>query len=499
MSIKTTTEKEVIGLKSTSKEFVVRTCDNCEKIEIVEYRTVYQARFKRKSDKDYCLVCAREISSKNRRKKDTFETRGYQYRFDPITKKQVCVHIEKMEQELGRKMTETEVVHHIDKDKKNNGIENLVVFENQSQHQKSHQQLENIAVELYKKNIIGFDRDTKNYFLRQEQLQTLFEVSYGFEHIAIKQKKNICSSRMETDISSEIVRGITRPIPLIASNMSTVVDANFCIELDKLGAMGIMHRAKPYSEIIDDVYHMSKHCDVTAASVGIDKDEFDFAKALIHSGVDILCIDIAHGFSERVFELAKQIKKYSRDVKVIIGNTTNPEMLKEASDFADAIKVGIAQGFACETKNTAGCTEKQFSALLKFKELSKIYGIPIISDGGIREASDFTKAIAAGANSVMAGKIFAECIDSPTEIVTIGNERKKLYAGMASTYVQEKWKGGLKEGTCAEGGVRFLTIQEDVRTMLQHYTGALRSGITYAGGNDISSFQKTVEFIRLAS
>jgi len=83
--------------------------------------------------------------------------------------------------------------------------------------------------------------------------------------------------------------------------------------------------------------------------------------------------------------------------------------LEESNEWVDAIKVGIAQGFACETKNTAGCTEKQFSAVLKFKELSKKLGMPIISDGGIREPADFTKAIAAGASTVMAGKIFAEC------------------------------------------------------------------------------------------
>jgi IMP dehydrogenase/GMP reductase len=180
-----------------------------------------------------------------------------------------------------------------------------------------------------------------------------------------------------------------------------------------------------------------------------------------------------------------------------LGNSVNTDILSETNDFVDAIKVGIAQGFACETKNTAGCTEKQFSAVLKFKDLANKLGMPIISDGGIREPADFTKAIAAGASSVMAGKVFAECEESAGEIVSHNDSNKKLYAGMASSYVQESWKGGLKPGTCAEGGVRYLEISGSIKDMIEKYSGALRSGITYSGANDIKSFHNNVEFIEL--
>ena len=173
-------------------------------------------------------------------------------------------------------------------------------------------------------------------------------------------------------------------------------------------------------------------------------------------------------------------------------------MMHEVNDFADAVKVGIAQGFACETKNTAGCTEKQFSAVLKFKELSKSLGLPIISDGGIREPADFTKAIAAGANSVMAGSIFAACPESAGEIHYFGDVPKKLYAGMASEHVQTIWKGGLKEGTCSEGGVRYLNIGSSLEDLMKRYQGALRSGITYSGADDVKSLQEKVEFIQIS-
>jgi IMP dehydrogenase len=136
-----------------------------------------------------------------------------------------------------------------------------------------------------------------------------------------------------------------------------------------------------------------------------------------------------------------------------------------------------------------------FSTILKFKHLSRKFGIPVISDGGTREPADFTKAIGAGANSVLAGSIFAACPESAAEIVEIDGKSKKLYAGMASEYVQNKWKNGLKAGTCAEGGIRYLDIGPTADKLLELYSGALRSGITYAGAKDVKSFQDNVEFV----
>ena len=279
--------------------------------------------------------------------------------------------------------------------------------------------------------------------------------------------------------------------------MSTVIDVDFYIKLYNLGALGIMHRADTQENLTKYTKEIAKQCELVAVSIGIERDQFDFAKELVHVGCNILTIDVAHGYSDKILDLGKKIKKYNPNVKIILGNTTHVDLVYECYEFADAIKVGIAQGLACETKNTAGCTEKQFSAVLKFKNLSKSFGIPIISDGGIREPADFTKAIAAGANSVMAGSIFAACPESAAELFFFEGKKKKLYAGMASEYVQNKWKGGLKSGTCAEGGIRMLDVGQPLEQLLERYCGALRSGITYGGGKDIKSFQQNAEFVLL--
>jgi IMP dehydrogenase len=319
-------------------------------------------------------------------------------------------------------------------------------------------------------------------------------VSFGFENVAIQQSKNEVSSRLDVDIESEFCRGVVLTKPFVAANMSTVVNADFCIALRNLGALGVLHRAYPTeTEYLKETTKIAQACGIVAVSVGIGQSQVQLATKLYRSGADIIVIDVAHGYSNSVKQTAIEIKRNCPAVKLVIGNTTNIEALTEYDGIADAIKVGIANGLACETKNTAGCNEKQFSSILKFKERAKKLGMPIIGDGGIREAGDAVKAIAAGASTVMMGSVFARCPESAGPVI----EGKKLYAGMASRYVQDLWKGGLKEGTCAEGRVVMLDLGESVSKLLERYSGALKSGITYAGARDVKSFHDKVKFVRV--
>lgn len=348
---------------------------------------------------------------------------------------------------------------------------------------------------------LGIISENDSKYTINIQPESLFPISYGFEDVAIMQQKSVCGSRLNVNIKSEVVRGVFVDIPLIASNMSTVTNAEFAIKLYKLGALAILHRAQSREDIIEEVRKVAKECSIVSASVGIDDTQFDLAKDLIRNGCNIITIDIANSYTDSAIQLVKKIKEFSRDTKIILGNTTNVGLLEETFDTVDAIKIGIAQGFVCETKNTAGCTEKQFSAVLKFKELSKKHGMPLISDGGIREPADFVKSIAAGANSAMSGKIFAACPESAAEEILISLDEKhstikKVYAGMASRYVQNRWKGGLKKGTCPEGTVKYLDLGEPAESLLERYAGALRSGISYSKAFDIPTFHENVRFIR---
>ena len=410
--------------------------------------------------------------------------------------KYVLEHRKIIENQIGRKLTNNEVVYHIDGNKKNNNKNNLVEMSKEEYNQIYHN-VNKILYDLCKMNIVGFDKINHKYYINPSIENEKMPISLGFDDVAIMQKENKCESRLDVDITSEVIRGVKLKVPMMASNMSTVTDAKFCILLNKLGALGVMHRATDDDMICSEIAEISKQCEWVAGSLGADDDQLNLTKKMIKSGANILFVDIAHGYSQKVFEMGKKIKKNFPHVKVILGNTTNENMLYECYEFADAIKVGIAQGFACETKNTAGCTEKQFSAVNKFKYISKEFDIPIISDGGVREPADFTKAIGAGANSIMAGKIFSACPESAAEIIELDGKLKKVYAGMASRYVQNRWKGKLKDGTCPEGGVRYLDVGESAEKLLERYSGALKSGITYGGGTDINSFQDMVDFVRI--
>jgi IMP dehydrogenase len=334
-------------------------------------------------------------------------------------------------------------------------------------------------------------------FLRNIYLNNRFEISYGFEDIAIQQQKNLCSSRLGTDISSEIIRGVKISIPLIASNMSTVVNSDFYIKIHNLGGFAFLHRAFVEKDYIEETKKIARQCIWVVCSIGIGDDQIDLSKNLIKNGCNIVVIDIAHGFSDRVIEVAKKVKEFSSQTKVVIGNTINPEFACRADKYADALKVGIAQGMACETYNMTGCTEKQFSAILKFKKVSKKLGLPIIGDGGIREPGDFVKAVAGGSSGVMAGSIFARCPESASETTEVDGVCKKIYAGMSSRYVQTKWKNGVKSGTCVEGKTVYLDIGENIEKLLERYAGALRSGLTYSGARNIIEFQNKCKFILL--
>jgi len=329
--------------------------------------------------------------------------------------------------------------------------------------------------------------------------------SLGFEEVGILQNNSLLennsyvASRSDVDTTSEVIRGVYLQAPFMAANMSSVCNGAFALKLRQLGAMGVIHRAwRRELDYLDEVHNLIIYSDSpwVAASVGVGEDQFELAKKLIGVGANILFIDIAHGYSEAVLHLARQIKKYSSETKVVVGNTNNVDMLYDFNDVADAVKAGIAQGLSCETALTAGATERMYTTVDKFKKASADLGLPIISDGGIRSPSDATKAIAAGANSVMMGSVFARCAESAAELIYVNDKPKKKYTGMASRENQEKWHGYVKND-CPEGKTILLDLGEPVEALLKRYVGALRSGITYAGAKNIKEFQEKVKFTRI--
>ena len=241
------------------------------------------------------------------------------------------------------------------------------------------------------------------------------------------------------------------------------------------------------------------------AGVGISANCLERVKALVDAKVDVIVLDSAHGHSENVLKCLRMIKAEFPDLQVIAGNCATAAATKDLIEAgADAVKVGIGPGSICTTRVVAGIGVPQITAVMDCYEMAKQYGVPIIADGGIKYSGDITKAIAAGANLVMMGSMFAGCDEAPGEFELYQGRKYKVYRGMGSIsamengskdrYFQEDAKKLVPEGV--EGRVAYKGTVEDTVFQL---IGGLRSGMGYCGCNTIEALKENGRFIKMTS
>ncbi len=242
------------------------------------------------------------------------------------------------------------------------------------------------------------------------------------------------------------------------------------------------------------------------AAVGVGKNRLEHVERLKQVGVDVVVVDSAHGHSKNVIEAVREIKATFPDLNVIAGNVATQEGAKALIEAgADAIKVGVGPGSICTTRIVAGVGVPQLTAIHNCAQMAEAYGIPVIADGGIKFSGDLTKAIGAGANSVMVGSLLAGTDESPGELELFQGRSYKVYRGMGSI-------GAMKEGS------KDRYFQETVRTetklvpegiegrvpyrgplsnMIYQLVGGLRSGMGYLGCRDIETLRKNARFVKI--
>jgi IMP dehydrogenase len=244
------------------------------------------------------------------------------------------------------------------------------------------------------------------------------------------------------------------------------------------------------------------------AAVGATGDFQERAAALIKAGVDVVVVDTAHGHSVRVMAAVKQLKRRFPEIELIAGNIATEEGARAlARAGADALKVGMGPGSICTTRVVTGAGVPQVTAILSCAKVARREGIPLIADGGIKYSGDITKAIAAGADSVMVGSLFAGTDESPGETVLYQNRSYKVYRGMGSLeamkagsrdrYGQE---GAFFEGKLVPEGIEgMVPYKGSVEVMIPQLTGGLRAGMGYCGCRTIVDLQSLARFIRITS
>jgi GMP reductase len=308
-----------------------------------------------------------------------------------------------------------------------------------------------------------------------------------YKDVALVPRHSSLESRSHANTSVEFL-GHKFSLPVVPANMKDVINPDIAKQLCQKNVFYIMHRwfadvdnkVDNPSHVIEFVREMNQQKLLTSISVGVGTWWEGAILCIKKNGlkVDFITVDVAHSDHENVKNIIRVIKHELPETKLIVGNVATSEGCEYLIKLGvDAIKVGIGGGRICTTKNKTGFTVPMFSCILQCQPICEKYGIPIIADGGVEEFGDIAKALVAGADMVMAGGIFAECIDSPAEIV----EGKKQYRG--STSYEMKGQNKHVEGRKIE-----ITHSVNYSERLEEIKQALQSSISYAGGDNLSAF-----------
>jgi IMP dehydrogenase len=250
---------------------------------------------------------------------------------------------------------------------------------------------------------------------------------------------------------------------------------------------------------------------LVAAAVGVKEKELERAQLLVEASVDALVVDVAHGHSEMCIEMVRRLRMiYGDDVEIVAGNVATREGVEDlASAGASAVKVGIGPGSVCTTRVVAGVGVPQLTAIMECAEAAEQMDVPIIADGGIRESGDVVKAIAAGASTVMIGRLLAGTDESPGAIVMKNGRRYKIYRGMASMYAMlgrefmmrddaEALLDASEYSYYAEGVEAYVPYVGSASDVVRRLVAGLRSGMSYLGARNLDELRRNAIFIRIS-
>jgi IMP dehydrogenase len=310
----------------------------------------------------------------------------------------------------------------------------------------------------------------------------------------------------KTDIFLQLTKKISLKVPFLSSAMDTVTESKMAIAIAKEGGMGIIHRNLDIKQQSYEIKKVKNKKLVVGAAIGTNTEDLDRARSLISNGVDLIVIDTAHGHSEKVLNTLSKIKKISKNVPICVGNIATAEAAKKLyNSGADIIKVGIGPGSICTTRMVAGIGVPQISAIMQVKRALKNKNIKIISDGGIKFSGDVAKALAAGADAIMMGSIFAGTDESPGKKFKKNGKIYKVYRGMgsigamsagsANRYFQKNYKD--KSKFVPEGVEGRVEYKGKVSKIIYQLQGGLRSSMGYIGAKNLKELNKKAKFIKI--
>ena len=310
----------------------------------------------------------------------------------------------------------------------------------------------------------------------------------------------------KTDISLKLTKKILLKVPFLSSAMDTVTESRMASAIANEGGIGIIHRNLNIKKQSEEVKKVNRKKLFVGAAIGTNKEDIERARSLISNGVDLIVIDTAHGHSEKVLKTLSKIKKITKEIPICVGNVATGDAAKRLyNSGADIIKVGIGPGSICTTRMVAGIGVPQISAIMDVKKKLRKKEIKIISDGGIKFSGDIAKALAAGADAIMMGSIFAGTEESPGKKFKSKGKYYKQYRGMGSVgamsagsanrYFQKDFKD--KSKFVAEGVEGRVEYKGKVSKIIYQLQGGLRSSMGYIGAKNLKEINKKAKFVKI--
>jgi len=323
--------------------------------------------------------------------------------------------------------------------------------------------------------------------------------------------------RFETQFSKRVFQVMTKERLITASVGTTLEQAQKILHKYKIEKLPIVDKGNNLKGLITikDIEKRKKYPNAckdsvgrlrVGAAIGTGEHSIRRAELLVKAGVDIIVIDTAHGHTKAVLETLKALKK-RLDIDVIAGNIATAEAVRDLIKAgADGLKIGIGPGSICTTRIIAGAGVPQLTAIKNCYATTEKHGIPIIADGGIKYSGDVTKALAAGAHSVMIGSLFAGTDESPGEIVLFQGRSYKVYRGMGSLGAMEQgskdryMQAGVESSKLVPEGVEGrVPYKGPLSQSINQLIGGLRSGMGYCGCRNLAELRKKAKFIQITN
>ena len=317
------------------------------------------------------------------------------------------------------------------------------------------------------------------------------------------------SEVLPSEVSTKTIlsKNLILEIPLLSSAMDTVTESKMAIAIAKAGGIGIIHRNLDIKKQISEIKKVQSKNLIVGAAVGAGPKELKRAETILKENVDLIVVDTAHGHTKKVAEIIKKIKKKkSNQTALCAGNVATAEAAKFLVKLGvDIIKVGIGPGSICTTRLVAGIGVPQLSAILEAKKGVKNKKVSIISDGGIKFSGDIAKALAAGADAVMIGSLFAGTVEAPGKVIKKNKQLYKNFRGMGSVGAMNKGSADryfqkIQKNTSKyvpEGVEGLVKFKGNVEKIIYKLIGGLKSSMGYLGSKKIINLRKKPKFVKI--